>query len=69
MMTDTDDLSAHDLRTVACVPLNPFRRGFEDAAYQHIYDNPYPISSDDFWRYSAGHRDGTATMRDNRSAA
>jgi len=57
-MTDTDALNARDLSTVACMPLSPHRRGWEDARYQRIYHNPYKLGSAEYWQYNDGHRDG-----------
>ena len=57
-MTTSDALNARDLRTVACMPLSPYRCGWEDARYQRIYHNPYKRDSDAYRQYNAGHQDG-----------
>lgn len=38
-------------------PISPYRRGFEDYRYDHVYANPYPIGSADWRRYNDGNLD------------
>mgnify|MGYP000270494709 CR=1 FL=1 len=49
---------AHPARSF--VRLSPYRAGFEDCMYSHIYANPYLVGSDDWCRYDNGHADARA---------
>lgn len=65
----SEALTARDLRTVAAAPLTPYRRGWDDARYQHIYDNPYRTGCALWHEYDQGHQDGieARVMTVNRS--
>lgn len=47
----------------SCHPRTPYRAGFEDCMYQHIYANPYPLRTDAWRRYESGHVDARAQQR------
>ncbi len=47
----------------SCAPRTPYRAGFEDCTYQRVYANPYPLHSDAWRRYEAGHADARAQER------
>lgn len=39
------------------LPASPYRRGFEDTRYNHIYANPYRPGSPAWHKYDAGNQD------------
>lgn len=63
MSNATGAYTAHDLRTVSFVPLRPYRLGWEDARYQRVYHNPFPVGTADYLQYDSGHRAGTMSAK------
>ena len=45
-------------------PVAPYRRGFEDAAYDGCWFCPWPAGSREATQYEAGHRAGKQAKRE-----
>lgn len=41
----------------SAIPMTPYQRGFDAAAYQRVYANPYQLDSDAASKYEQGHAD------------
>ncbi len=48
-------------------PVTPYRRGFEDTTYDHVYANPHPLGSDAWRQYDAGSADARQAMQQGRA--
>lgn len=58
-----------DMREFACdarfaEPVTPYRRGFEDCQYDHVYANPYPVGSAEWRNYCRGNEDARGKARE-----
>lgn len=48
------------LEGYSSTPLSPYRMGFECCCYQRVYANPFPLRSQAWCNYEAGHTDARA---------
>ena len=70
MITQAEVLTAKELRTVSCNPIEAYARGFDAAVYQRAYYNPYRDGTQAQREYVDGYKDGedsralTAAMGD-----
>ena len=48
-------------------PVTPYRRGFEDCTYDHVYANFYPVGSEAWRQYDAGSADARTAQRQGRA--
>lgn len=44
----------------SAVPMTPYQRGFDDAAYQRVFANPFAVGSVEARKYEQGHQDARA---------
>lgn len=56
---------ASDLRFA--VRVSPYRRGLEDAMYEQVFANPFPIGSDEWNQYNAGNADARKAKQAERT--
>ena len=48
-------------------PVTPYRRGFEDCLYDHVYANPHTVGSVEWLAYDAGSADARTAQRQGRA--
>lgn len=49
-----------------CGPATPYQAGFEDSRYNQIYRNPFPLASNAWHEYDAGHEDARRNAKEQR---
>lgn len=47
--------------------VTPYRAGFEDCLYDHIYRNPFPVNSDEWHRYDRGNADARTAIQNSKT--
>jgi hypothetical protein len=48
-------------------PVTPYRQGFEDTTYDHVFAPPYPVGSPEWLAYDAGSADARAAAKQGRA--
>lgn len=43
--------------------VTPYRAGFEDCLYDHVYRNPFPVNSQAWQDYDRGNADARSAMQ------
>ena len=47
-------------------PVTPYRQGFEDTTYEHVYANPHHVGTEAWLAYDAGSADARQAMQAGR---
>lgn len=53
----------HNLLLRGCTFITPYRAGFEDCIYAHVYANPFPAASPQWHQYNQGNEDANVTRK------
>lgn len=47
--------------------VTPYRAGFEDCLYDHIYRNPFPVNSEAWTSYDRGNADARTAIQSQKT--